>query len=518
MLFIAIMSLKVGLGHSENDLEIQGEIDFDFFDSRPRDNEENEPAQGLKNPAQRSFENEQLQHEPQITIDPPQPSTSQGASKRESNFKEKSVDKLSRQRSEHNVQEESVTCKINSESQMKHAKHTRKVIKTNVVIPRLEGEHELGQTINLTSLPEQQTLSNDSIFMEVAKADDASSSEDTSSQSSSISMSDSDGGSSLSDESFESLTDSESITDVTPLNSPYFCDSPRPQSTCSRLIDRPKLKSRTLLNKSPDKEMDYYDDNNASNSESLARRKKDIVRFEDEIQPNPTSSDQTDGSIDLNVLVAAIQKLEVQQNRYLNLSKSRNCSTPPVGAQSRPLLQRAPCTTSKSRKNMSFSNDEVRRIDQENQRLLKKIVTQQSRQKSKTALGLNGTLPMRGLYTPSSQVNRRRRHRQIEIENVAILKRIEAAKPSTELTRSHLLRDYNRLANGSPSFSPSSRPSSSNQTLSTRNPVRHFSRSYSLSSLPTSSEIRPATANLLRGRKKLDSAPVGMLDRQRNSQ
>ncbi|KAL3235870.1 hypothetical protein MRX96_022378 [Rhipicephalus microplus] len=190
------------------------------------------------------------------------------------------------------------------------------------------------------------------------------------------SVTDSEGLSSLSEGSMEDLSESESITDVTPLHSPYMCDSPVP---AVKLPWRQTQKRRRLRERSAWEPKHH--------------------------QREP---------VDLQLLVDAIRRLEAHQ-----CEQSRARKEAPV----------------KGRKNMSFSNEEVQRIDRENQRLLKRILAQQNRPRPK----FDSRTPSR--LAPSA-INRQRQQRQIEVENLALLKKIESAKPSREVAPSpdHLQR------------------------------------------------------------------------------
>lgn len=138
--------------------------------------------------------------------------------------------------------------------------------------------------------------------------------------SSSASLSDSDLTSTDSEDSL-ALSESESITDVTPLNSPY-CDSPLP----SRNID---LKS---------------DDRNF---------------------PNSCRNYDYDGSGDnchrpeVNVLMKAIEKLEATNSSEFDYRE-----------------------TMMRRRAASLSNDESKKIELENQRLFKRVISKQNRMRS----------------------------------------------------------------------------------------------------------------------------------------
>ncbi|XP_061686359.1 cilia- and flagella-associated protein 97 [Syngnathoides biaculeatus] len=101
------------------------------------------------------------------------------------------------------------------------------------------------------------------------------------------------------------------------------------------------------------------------------------------------------------------------------------------------------CRGRPSRKNFTFNNNEVRRIDHENQRLLRvlsrislapgSIVSQFSRK---------NTTP----HVPHSSVNRMREQKRIDKDNQALLKRLEYVKSTPALKRSNQLSDYQRQA------------------------------------------------------------------------
>ncbi|KAF8784280.1 uncharacterized protein LOC129958339 isoform X1 [Argiope bruennichi] len=140
--------------------------------------------------------------------------------------------------------------------------------------------------------------------------------------SSSASMSDSDLTSTDSDDSL-ALSESESITDVTPLNSPY-CDSPLCQSRLSEY----KLEDRSV---NPTRNLD--------------------------------SGKKSDGCDppEVNILMQAIEKLEIEAKK----GEQPN----PRGSSSR-------------RRTVSCGGEDVKRIDQENQRLFKRVIAQQNRMRA----------------------------------------------------------------------------------------------------------------------------------------
>ncbi|XP_041944723.1 cilia- and flagella-associated protein 97 isoform X2 [Alosa sapidissima] len=116
------------------------------------------------------------------------------------------------------------------------------------------------------------------------------------------------------------------------------------------------------------------------------------------------------------------------------------------------------CPSSRQqRRNFSFRNDEVWRIDRENQRLLRELSRPCPRSRSaSTSAGSAHTAstcgPRRASGPPApprlyhSAINRQREQKRIERENLAFLKRLESVKPSKGITRTEQLADYQRQA------------------------------------------------------------------------
>ncbi|XP_034544664.1 cilia- and flagella-associated protein 97 [Notolabrus celidotus] len=108
------------------------------------------------------------------------------------------------------------------------------------------------------------------------------------------------------------------------------------------------------------------------------------------------------------------------------------------------------------RKNYSFTNDQVRSIDQENQRLLRELSRLSpgprptSMAGKKTSMANNSPL----IRLSHSARNRQREQQRIERENLAFLKRLESVKPTPGLKRSQQLSDYQRQIShvGGPSY------------------------------------------------------------------
>lgn len=129
------------------------------------------------------------------------------------------------------------------------------------------------------------------------------------------------------------------------------------------------------------------------------------------------------------------------------------------------------------RKNYSFTREEVRQIDRENQRLLKEL----SRQAEKP--GSKSTIPGRSIGHPPklyhSALNRQREQQRIERENMALLKRLEAVKPTVGMKRSEQLMDYHRNMSY---LNPSPSVRRVRSTLGHYSPLRGASRTSSATS------------------------------------
>uniref|UniRef100_A0A3P8QL06 Cilia- and flagella-associated protein 97 n=1 Tax=Astatotilapia calliptera TaxID=8154 RepID=A0A3P8QL06_ASTCA len=102
----------------------------------------------------------------------------------------------------------------------------------------------------------------------------------------------------------------------------------------------------------------------------------------------------------------------------------------------------------RNRKNYSFSNEEVRRIDLENQRLLRELsrLSPGPRSGSAPVKKSHGASNSPRIRLTHSAVNRQREQQRIERENLAFLKRLESVKPTPGLRRSEQLADYQRQA------------------------------------------------------------------------
>ncbi|XP_036620588.1 cilia- and flagella-associated protein 97 isoform X2 [Trichosurus vulpecula] len=129
------------------------------------------------------------------------------------------------------------------------------------------------------------------------------------------------------------------------------------------------------------------------------------------------------------------------------------------------------------KKNFSFTKEEVRQIDRENQRLLKELSKQAEKPRAKSTIPRKPVVPPPKLY--HSALNRQKEQQRIERENLALLKRLEAVKPTVGMKRTEQLMDYHRHM-GYLNVSPVSRRVRS--TLSQISPLRGASRSSSATS------------------------------------
>ncbi|XP_062905463.1 cilia- and flagella-associated protein 97 isoform X1 [Mobula hypostoma] len=121
------------------------------------------------------------------------------------------------------------------------------------------------------------------------------------------------------------------------------------------------------------------------------------------------------------------------------------------------------------RKNYTFSNEEAKRIDRENQRLLQEL----TRKATRPAVNKPNKTAATTVRVYHSTLNRQREQERIERENLAFLKRLEAVKPTVGLKRSTQLYDYQRQMSFMESCSQQSRPSTrgSISRLSSRSSV-----------------------------------------------
>ncbi|XP_037388514.1 cilia- and flagella-associated protein 97 isoform X1 [Pygocentrus nattereri] len=128
------------------------------------------------------------------------------------------------------------------------------------------------------------------------------------------------------------------------------------------------------------------------------------------------------------------------------------------------------------RKNFSFTDEEVRRIERENQRLLRELSRSSPRSRSGGSARRSAP-PTARLY--HSALNRQREQQRIQRENLAFLKRLESVKPTPGMTRAEQLSDYQRQAGYLGIPNPLTRPTSGTNTPAPLNPHLILSRAVS---------------------------------------
>lgn len=344
------MSLRVGLDTSEADLDVQGEIDFDFF-------EESECSSTINKTAPSHRETSRTSER----TDEKSKNGSSPSSDHKSNMKEQD-------RNIANVLESSCSNYLNKPMITVSCDDAtgfvqKTTIETVIPTPYNYKDNKCGKSSPLGSKKGKRVLSprlKNKVFSDEIEISDDSSISSMSESESEVS--------SVSEDSFELGEESDSMTDVTPLNSPYKCNSPIPNRLKFQHVKASEITEKDF--------------------------KKEGVKFPDDLDKKDCSKCD---AIDIQELLKAVKRLEMGQN--IN-TVCRGKSAPPSV-----ITQNAKC-----RKNLSFSNEEVRRIDNDNQVLLKKIVAQQTRHKPRTNSSAR--------VMSSSAVNRQRQQRQIELENL----------------------------------------------------------------------------------------------------
>ncbi|KAM3831910.1 LOW QUALITY PROTEIN: cilia- and flagella-associated protein 97 [Vipera latastei] len=163
-------------------------------------------------------------------------------------------------------------------------------------------------------------------------------------------------------------------------------------------------------------------------------------------------------AMDLNNLLKAFLQLEKKDQQELALNQSS------LG----------------SRKNYSFTNEEVQQIDRENQRLLKELTKHSAKPRNKSASVKKPSGSAPKMY--HSAVNRQREQQRIDRENLAFLKRLEAVKPTAGMKRSEQLTDYQRQMGY---FRTAGTPRRGKSALNHHSPSRGTSRTSSHSASST---------------------------------
>uniref|UniRef100_UPI0037E96A31 cilia- and flagella-associated protein 97 isoform X2 n=1 Tax=Semicossyphus pulcher TaxID=241346 RepID=UPI0037E96A31 len=167
------------------------------------------------------------------------------------------------------------------------------------------------------------------------------------------------------------------------------------------------------------------------------------------------------------------------------------------------------CPGGRNRKNYSFTNDEVRSIDRENQRLLRELSRHSPGPRPGSTTGKKSPVASNSQLVRHSHsaLNRQREQQRIERENLAFLKRLESVKPTPGLKRSQQLADYQRHIGylGGPSYpvcmSTTGTERSASKTPSDPRPVSSVHTSSRPVSTTTDSRNTPITRS-----KKLSAA------------
>lgn len=194
---------------------------------------------------------------------------------------------------------------------------------------------------------------------------------------------------------------------------------------------------------------------------------KEVVESEDTVTdvtplstPNVSPSQSIDVVLPSEPLAAGVQQQQpsVAEEMVVNDDSDSQGSISSEGENGsvflkvekqldRVLVVSSPGSAGCSRKNYSFTNEEVREIDRENQRLLRRLSHSTARPRSgistcsKTNSRRSSASAIRLYHTA---LNRQREQERIQKDNLAFLKRLESVKPTPGMTRDEQLSDYQR--------------------------------------------------------------------------
>ncbi|XP_002735027.1 uncharacterized protein LOC100376366 [Saccoglossus kowalevskii] len=297
--------------------------------------------------------------------------------------------------------------------------------------------------------------------------------------------------------SYTSASDSESeITDVSPLPSPH--QSPRRQRRQKKSVMDTLQSGLSPSNTGESPKHVTIEAKPPTRPQSAKRtpRHKDMVHFTG-MTPNGNRDRllHSADSRELSLLLKAVLELDESAKQTLRAGVSSD-STKKV------LFKKG--QQSQNRKNQSFSNDRVREIDGENQRLLGEILRVNQ---SKAVAKKKSMVHREPKLLSHAALNRARQQRKIERENFELLKRIQGAKPTTYLKRDSLLKDHERqltygLQVSNPATSTPERPMSGKKQRSTVHAYTQSmgSRSSSMSSLQSGIRSRPGSGRPMSGK------------------
>ncbi|XP_796877.2 cilia- and flagella-associated protein 97 [Strongylocentrotus purpuratus] len=278
--------------------------------------------------------------------------------------------------------------------------------------------------------------------------------------------------SSFTSESSQSHRDNDSVTDVSPLQSPRSSPIPKLEYD-EQAMDRETERMRSVHFEEDD--IDSYRDSNERRAKgrpksSKTRESRKVTKTPGYSQYNEDPRLRETEAKELSMLLRAVLELD-ETPKESDLSALHKNLKRPISGKRKSRPQSAPMPH--QRMNMSFSNDEVKRIDKDNSRLLEKIIGRSS-EPSRSG---RGTRPSSAKHTTNapekpvshSAVKRQREQRRIEIENMQILKRIEAARANPEVEKNALMKDYHQQMQYATQVSktpggPRSRPTSAKRS------------------------------------------------------
>lgn len=227
----------------------------------------------------------------------------------------------------------------------------------------------------------------------------------------------------LSNSDRDSDTDSE-VTDVSPLNSPRAARYSKSRNTEDTLSDRARQ------SKPPVSPMHTKSSRSRPTSAHTGNKDQVSSRVENLLQANHDS-------VDMKLLLEAV--LEMERERKHTYDRSSRASS---AGRSQKFKPAGPAPQPK--KNYSFRNDQVRKIDLENQRMMKSIMhcAKQAKQTKKRvkAKPVVQQIPSKA---PTAAINRSKEQQRIERENQALLQRLQQTKATRPVQRERLMHDYN---------------------------------------------------------------------------
>ncbi|XP_074649679.1 uncharacterized protein LOC141904942 [Tubulanus polymorphus] len=215
------------------------------------------------------------------------------------------------------------------------------------------------------------------------------------------------GSSSASDHSGSELSDDSDMTDVSPLASPNRSPTTSPDRAAKKNGTRERKNS---LDKKPPKSPVTH---------------KDFVQYQKKLPNGKNVEEIEKEKMDLQVLMEAV--LELDKERVQNPNR------------------RVLFIPEKQRKksNYSFSRGRELEIERENERLLHRLTPKKPRASSAKNPSFK--------RLSHSAINRQREQKKIEEENLKFLNRLQKVKPTKEISRERMLRDYHdRMTYGLP--------------------------------------------------------------------